>query len=552
MEKEFTGTVTPQMLAEQIVELLDLCFDKDKDVSLALKLAQDKAKELEEYEPPDASMPIVEAKSTVTPVPYKPDIFQYSRLNPDIQVECDAAWKSTLQRCQKKLKTALDDCGSEQHQLYLVHRVLTRGIKRGIGLGLGLMTSRIAADEAAARKTVLWIVDFLHSGHVLGQNTNDALTFQNMAFVLMSHPAPEDNATDEEWDAHDKLMAAQACLFDLSDAAKGRLAEMSRIRHDIMAGRKTDIIQVFKRRSTSLVNDENKAVVKNWVECGTDAVTPSPNICDTRAVKDADGIVTHREPVYLYKKGKGYLYAAFKKPVAEGGCRIALDEDGEVLIGRSTFEKLLPANLRPMTESHKQICGCKEHENMQFKHEAPDGQHIWPTPNEAYLSMTCNKPVGDQDWMVPYKCTLGHCDDCPKLKRAPGEDIKTTGNRSNKGSYKEVCTEYRCEKHGFISGYKSICHACDAAGTPKGQRPKVTNKEAEVWRSCSIGEFMDKVYPAQLRAYSHHRFLCNVFGKRGCLGQREAMAMDKAVCFATGITQPEYQCSSIMPLWGLE
>ena len=156
----------------------------------------------------------------------------------------------------------------------------------------------------------------------------------------------------------------------------------------------------------------------------------------------------------------------------------------------------------------------------------PDGQHIWPTPNEAYLSMTC-KAVGDQDWMVPFKCTLGHCDDCPKLKRAPGEDIKTTGNRSNKVSYKEVCTEYRCDKHGFISEYKSICHACDAAGTPKGQRPKVTNKEAEVWRSCSIGEFMDKVYPAQLRAYSHHRFLCNVLGKRGCLGQREATALDK-------------------------
>ena len=35
-----------------------------------------------------------------------------------------------------------------------------------------------------------------------------------------------------------------------------------------------------------------------------------------------------------------------------------------------------------------------------------DGQQKIGTPNEAYLSMTC-QPVGDEDWMVPYECALG-------------------------------------------------------------------------------------------------------------------------------------------------
>jgi hypothetical protein len=136
--------------------------------------------------------------------------------------------------------------------------------------------------------------------------------------------------------------------------------------------------------------------------------------------------------------------------VEEGGCHIARNEDGEVVIHRTTFEKLLPVNLKRITETHKQICGCKEHKNMQYKHEAllrnrnrhvewfdhllnfvykkgkaheeckeakdrfvkaaftEDGKHIWPTPNEAYLSLTC-KAVGEEDWMCKYGCLLGHC-----------------------------------------------------------------------------------------------------------------------------------------------
>ena len=569
MDNDFKGTVTAPLLAEKIVQLLEYAFDKDEDIRLTLQLVVDQMEELKEYELPDSSVPQLKAKTKVIPVTYKADIFKFNMYNPNVEVENEGTWKSTLQRCQRKLNEALDDCGTEQHQMYLIHRVLTRGKRAGIGLGLGLMNSRIANNEAIMKQTVLRIDEFLHSGHVLGRCSNDARTFQNMAFVLMSHTAPEEDAPDEEMDAHDKLLSRQASLFALPDCAKIRLAEMSTVCRDILAGRTTDIVQVFKRKSTSLVNDENKAIVKTWIQCGTDSVIPSPFQRDTRAVRDENGKETHREPVYLYKKGKGHLFAAFSKPVDQGGCYIARDEDGEVVIHRTTFEKLLPANLRRMTETHKQICGCKEHKNMQYKHEAllrnrdrrverfdhlinfvykkgpgheaaktakaafvnaaytEDGKHVWPTPNEAYLSMTC-KPVGDEDWMVPYKCTLGHCEACPKLVTAPGETVMTTSNPRNRITYIEICSEYTCTntKHGFISGYTSNCLQCEVDGIPKSQRPKVTRSEVEVYKSCSIGEFMETVYPKQLRAYSQHRFLCHVKGKNGCLGQREETALD--------------------------
>ncbi|MGL5934522.1 MAG: hypothetical protein ACRCZI_02750, partial [Cetobacterium sp.] len=185
MDSEVTANVGPQALAEKIVELLEFLLSKDEDIQQTLKLIADQIGETTEYVPPDLPLPKLKAKPTVAPVTYKADIFQFNTYNPTIEVTNEATWKSTRYRCQKQLIEALDNCGSLQHQMYLIHRVLTRGNRAAIGAGLGLMESRLIEDEATVKKTVLQIDDFLHSGHILGRNTNDALTFQNMAYVLM-------------------------------------------------------------------------------------------------------------------------------------------------------------------------------------------------------------------------------------------------------------------------------------------------------------------------------------------------------------------------------
>ena len=586
LDQEFTAELKVEVVAAKVIELLEHVFgDNQEHLEATVKLITD---DLEAWTPADADdedddgedelfldvdeqverPPPVKAPKTVKAVDYKSDIFWYHRLVPN-KVVGKETMKSNRKDCRNQLLKALDSCGSQQHQLFMIHRLLTRGTKAGIGLGLGLVTNPIK-DEATAKKVIVQIDDFLHSPNVLGRSTNDSLAFQKTVFLAMAPTAPKDDACDEEKEAHRVLLRDIAKLFHLSPTSRKRLGEMANARREIISC--TDnagfLLQTYKRKSVSLVNDENKAIVKNWIQCGTELVTPSPFQRDSRIVRDEDGIKTHSEPVFLYKQGKGHLYAAFKKPVAEGGCRIALDEEGEVVIGRSTFEKLLPVNLRKMTDTHKEICGCKEHKNMQYKHEAllknrdgrkktfdellefkykegkegheqlkaakedfvkaaytDEGTHIWPTATEAYLSMTC-KPVGDKDWMVPYKCTLGLCDKCPPLPKIPTEDTLHTRNSANRVTYKEICTEYSCEKHGFITGFTANCLACEAKGTPKKNRPKVTHGERELYKSRSIGEFMTDVYPKQLTAYSQHRFLCNILGKRGCLGQREESALD--------------------------
>jgi hypothetical protein len=497
------------------------------------------------------------APKAVTPVSFKRDIFKYHKVGAAIEVPKETR-KSNLSRCKKKLLAALDFCGSEQHQMYMIHKVLTKGAKAGIGLGLGLLTSPIR-DEAAAKKTILCIDDFLHSeeARVMGSNTNDSLAFQKTVFLLLAATMPPAHATKEEKLAHKITVRDQAALFALTKSSRQRLWQMSKIRRDILEGTHVNslLVQRYKRSRPSMVTPENKALVKLWCETGTELVSVSPNRKDMHNVKNEYGEVTGKEKVYLYQKGKGLLYEEFIKPVEEGGCSIALDEEGNAIMKRSTFESLLPTNLRLMNKTHKQMCGCKEHQNMDFKHQAlidwrnqkmqwferrlqfdyppghrhrrftltnvtsfknhcypgADGEPNWPTSDEAVAAMTC-QPMGQQPWQVKYSCALGQCEDCPDLPTCFQERSQHIQEESNVISYKVICNEYRCGAHGFVGYIKVPCTKCIYERIPPKNRPTVKGKEQIVIKACSIGDFMKDVYPKQLRSYSQHRFLCRVLG----------------------------------------
>jgi hypothetical protein len=198
--------LTPAKVASKLAKLLKIAFDKQSDIELAIELTVEELDLDEDYMPSDddsdededvmAVTPMKtllpkKAPKTVIPVSYKRDIFRYHRnVSPAIEVPKETM-KTNLRRCKKKITKALDYCGSEQHQMYMIHKVLAKGAKAGIGLGLGLLTSPIR-DEAAAKKTILCIDDFLHSEEVrvMGSNTNDSLAFQKTVFLLMAATRP--------------------------------------------------------------------------------------------------------------------------------------------------------------------------------------------------------------------------------------------------------------------------------------------------------------------------------------------------------------------------
>jgi hypothetical protein len=155
--------------------------------------------------------------------------------------------------------------------------------------------------------------------------------------------------------------------------------------------------------------------------------------------------------VHFYPVAKRVIWNKACLPESEGGFPGFFDSEGKLRISFASFENLLPANIRRLTESQKQMCGCKicidcnnmikslnEWQNAHLKwfeellaKKTPDSAeykkvkesmnkfiakvfkaHVWSTMKDAMQSMTC-LPVGDNLPFFPYKCCLkGRCEDC--------------------------------------------------------------------------------------------------------------------------------------------
>ena len=159
--------------------------------------------------------------------------------------------------------------------------------------------------------------------------------------------------------------------------------------------------------------------------------------------------------------------SAAGKLLANKGAR---DPDtGKPLIGENTLRKLLPPQLRRMTEKHKMMCGCKCCITMKGLHRSLERfranltkqllsdaktatgiakeaataranaysppQHA--TPRDAVECITC-APV-EATAFVPWRCTLRRCPSCPKTKyrrrrRAPESRRPPSRTRSTPNS----------------------------------------------------------------------------------------------------------------------
>jgi hypothetical protein len=66
-----------------------------------------------------------------------------------------------------------------------------------------------------------------------------------------------------------------------------------------------------------------------------------------------------KERVYHYAFAKLEMWLCACKPESEGGFPGFRDENGNIFISYSSFERMLPKNIRQMTETHKAMCGCE-------------------------------------------------------------------------------------------------------------------------------------------------------------------------------------------------
>ena len=140
-----------------------------------------------------AMLPAPIAEETVVAVKYNPTIFHLSPLNPNLPPLEGSHGRVNLHHLKSKLVEALKECGTLEHQLFLLHKVLTDGELAGIGLGLGLLQSPDVAQRAM-KKTMFNIRELQRSTLVFGSHSNDSIAFQKTVFLLLAPTAPNEDA----------------------------------------------------------------------------------------------------------------------------------------------------------------------------------------------------------------------------------------------------------------------------------------------------------------------------------------------------------------------
>ena len=149
---------------------------------------------------------------------------------------------------------------------------------------------------------------------------------------------------------HIKGMSRSAAYRRLAYAKKNRKHLRSDGEDGEWSGKKKR--KLFRRLDEKALEELHK-----WIKAHPDVVE-SPCSNDTILVKGVDGKKTPVTKLLLqcsYVK----LHNDMIKSPAEGGFAGARNSSGKVIISDSALRLNKPKNLKPMTNRHKQMCGCE-------------------------------------------------------------------------------------------------------------------------------------------------------------------------------------------------
>jgi hypothetical protein len=116
---------------------------------------------------------------------------------------------------------------------------------------------------------------------------------------------------------------------------------------------------VEARKGHSRITKEVKLTLHGWVlDVDHPRVVNSPTANDTLLVLNEESGKKERVGKLLIEISVRELHNDLISPASDGGLAAAR-VDGKVIISDTALRYLLPPQLKPMTEKHKQMCGCE-------------------------------------------------------------------------------------------------------------------------------------------------------------------------------------------------
>jgi hypothetical protein len=366
-----------------------------------------------------------------------------------------------------------------------------------------------------------------------------------------------------------------AGLLELNKRSCKRLFRKGEVRYQNAANAEAKWAEKVPIKGFSKVTTEIKEALDQWIRDHPN-VRPSPITRDTLLVMNQSTGLKERRGKLLLEISVRELHNDMLLPVNKGGFAGVRDNDGAIIISDSTLRKLLPHELRPATETHKQLCGCelcntatslqktlnafrlrslKQMRESVSRAVLPRQRLASLRRSQEYRRLVANadmtlKHIRTSDALTvitcpnvtdtqfpPWKCVLGNCLACPKYQVPKYEDdISNNAPRINFMTYER---QSRCSIHGPCGLGKTICEYCQLENASKNghthkddapdetmmigvKKAKIVVKKFPTLRCSKIGSFMRHVYLPILEKCRYHFAHKRMLSKMHCYNERHA------------------------------
>ena len=309
---------------------------------------------------------------------------------------------------------------------------------------------------------------------------------------------------------------------------------------------------VKARKGYTKITEEVRAELHDWVLAHPHVVV-SPIANDTRLVVDPKTHLDVRVACLLREVSVRELHNDLIKPVEEGGLACAR-VDGKVIISDTALRYLLPAQLKRMTQRHKQMCGCetcltprslqeslnahrsrvhrslaagsdneKDRAKIYGAAVLPGGTPVHARSSDAVACIQCDNLPGTSfpDW----NCVLRRCEKCPKYQ-IPLEERGIDAD-APRISFHVYITKTSCSKHGYLEKGAKKCPLCVAepppppAQKPAPKRAKITDRKHLTQLTRPVGVFHRDYYLPALEKLTYHLAYVKILSKYHCAALRD-------------------------------
>ena len=472
-----------------------------------------------------------------------------------------ASARKAKSRAVNKIAAVIKSSGNERQQVLALRDTLAHPtiIKITKSAGFESELQRVAMFNMSQQSRFL--ATAMETDKSKARATDDKRSFAQSMLVAIA-PSPESRKVPS--------VQSRAAALGLSKTSGWRLlklAENQRRRlRNLEAGLSWS--KVKARIGHSKVTPVIRQKLHDWI-------LDHPHVIDSPISNDCLWIKDPEAPEGRRRVGKLLLEISVRElhndlldTPENGGLAEARDESGNILISDTALRYLLPPQLRRMTASHKQMCGCEKCLSIRSLQQSlnawrfrylrqlgdkanslpegearqlalarledyrsavlVDGKAIHPKPKFALKSIQC---LNVNNFNYPHwNCVLRRCSVCPQYPIHLEE--RGTNNDAPKISFHVYLPVTNCTQHGPLPERAKTCPSCEADNY-SGKKGKVRTRKHLTLLSRPIGTFLEEFYLPALDVYAYHRPHCQILGKSECGTLRHLAFLSKATSIKT-------------------